>query len=404
MREKQPTSKKFKAESLKLRFNRLLKQIVKEFKLLWTDKFNIFIALIVPPLVVALLGFTGGTGSDIVSPINCVVISYDSNSFISENNFTESRLDEYHDNYLDAVNKSELLNLKEFFNATQDIYAMETARSYLNSKIISIIISIPVDFSELIEWGYPGLIDCIVDSSDIKKIQTNLNAVYDSIKIFVSENNLTPEFNILGFEEFAIPLEYSFAYNYNIVITLSFMVIGVGMVLTILIVVQEKPIARLLLTPTKRIEILGAKYITYTSILTIQNISLVISALNFGLYLVGSVFDLFLGLFILGFTGLSIGIFISTLSKTKTQANQLFFATFLVLVLLSGIFIPIDSMPIYLQAIAYALPLSHGDPLIRGIVTKGKSVFGFDFFTLLGVSLALVVLSFIIFSRRKYEV
>ncbi|MBA7673541.1 hypothetical protein ES703_81742 [subsurface metagenome] len=332
------------------------------------------------------------------------MVSYDSNTFINENNFTESNLDDYIMKYVEAVNNSNLLNLIQFFNASEEIYAMETARNYLTSKKIKVIIAIPVDFSELLIWGYPGLIECISDSSDFKKIQENLNAVYDSIKIFVNQNNLTPQFEVRGFEEFSIPEGYSFKYNYNMVLVLSFMVIGVGMVSTILIIVQEKPIARLLLTPVKRAEILSAKYITYTSILIIQDLSLVISALAFGLYVVGSLFDLFLALFILGFTGLAIGIFISTFSKTKTQANQLFFATFLVLILLSGIFIPIDAMPIYLQIIAYALPLSHGSPLITGIITKGKSVFGFDFFTLLGVSIFLVITSFIIFQRRKYEV
>jgi len=208
---------------------------------------------------------------------------------------------------------------------------METARSYMISKRIQIIIAIPVDFSEL------------------------------------------TQFELNGFEEFSIPENYSSGYNNTMVLVLSFMIIGVGMVSTILIIVQEKPVARLLLTPVKRMEILLAKYITYISILIVQNISLVMTALGFGLYLVGTVFDLFLALFILGFAGLTIGIFISTLSKTKTQANQLFFATFLVLILLSGIFIPIEAMPIYLQAIAYVLPLSHGSPLITGIITKGKS-------------------------------
>ena len=396
------------AKSKKFNFKnsifRLLRQIKKEFQLLWTDKFNIFIALIVPPLVVALLGVTTSIGGSTSDPIDCVLVSYDSNTFINENNFTESDLDDYSAKYVEAVNSSNLLNLIQFFNATEDIYAMETARNYLTSKKIKIIIAIPVDFSELLTWGYPGLIDCIIDSSNMRKIQKNINAVYDSIKIFVNQNNLTPQFDVSGFEEFSIPEDYSFTYNYNMVLVLSFMVIGVGMVSTILIIVQEKPIARLLLTPVKRAEILSAKYITYTCILIVQALSLVISALAFGLYLVGSLFDLFLALFILGFNGLAIGIFISTFSKTKTQANQLFFGVFLILILLSGIFIPIDAMPIYLQVIAYALPLSHGSPLITGIVTKGKSVFGFDFFTLLGVSIFLLITSYIIFQRRTYEV
>ncbi|MHA1375312.1 MAG: hypothetical protein ACTSR7_13585 [Promethearchaeota archaeon] len=99
--------------------------------MLWTDKFNIFIALVVPPLVVALLGVMGSVSSMApVIPIDCVVVSYDSNTFINENNFTESKLDEYHSPYLDAVNKSELLNLVHFYNTTTDIYGMESARNY----------------------------------------------------------------------------------------------------------------------------------------------------------------------------------------------------------------------------------------------------------------------------------
>jgi len=125
--------------------------------------------LIVPPLVIVAIGLTSSNSGVTTRPINCVVVSYDSNTFVEENNFTESNLDEYNLKYVEAVNDSSLLNLVQFFNATEEIYAMETARNYMTAKQIKIIISIPVDFSELITWGYPGLIDCITDSSDIKK-------------------------------------------------------------------------------------------------------------------------------------------------------------------------------------------------------------------------------------------
>jgi len=87
---------------------RLLRQIKKEFQLLWTDKFNIFIALIVPPLVVALLGVTTSIGGSTSDPIDCVLVSYDSNTFINENNFTETNLDNYSAKYVEAVNNSNL--------------------------------------------------------------------------------------------------------------------------------------------------------------------------------------------------------------------------------------------------------------------------------------------------------
>ncbi len=337
-------------------------------------------------------------------PVPCVVISYDSNTIINPNNYTESRINNYTIPYVNAVNKSELLKLEHFYNASEEIYAMETARMQLISGKIKVIISIPTDFSEFIIWGLPALIDCIPDSSDVQHIQDNLNAVYDSVKIFINENNLTPQFIIQGYEEFAIPEGYSLRFNYNATLLLSFIAFGVSMVLTILVVVQEKPVARLLLTPVKRTEILLSKYFAYMLVLILQIILLIISTMVCGLYLVGSLFDFFLALYIVGFSGLSMGLFISSISKTKTEANQLFFAFMIVILLLSGIFIPIDAMPIYLQVFAYILPLSHGDPMIKSVVTKGNSVFAFDFYVLLGISFLFLIISFIIFKKRRYEV
>ncbi|MFX1329295.1 MAG: ABC transporter permease [Promethearchaeota archaeon] len=401
-----PNFKKFFSNISNLKSNtlRILKQVKKEFRLLWTDKFNLLLAIVIPPLIIVLLGFTMTDVPQETQSIPCMLISYDSNTFINQNDFTESKLDNYTLPYVEAVNKSSMLELVRFYNATEEIYAMEEARNALISKEISIILSLPVDFTEFLEWGLPGLIDCIPDASNIQYIQQSLNAVYDSIKIFINDNNLTPQFQIQGFEEFTIPEGYSHNFNSSIIMALSFMVFGIAFVLSILVIVQEKPIARLLLTPVKRSEILLSKYITYTLVLIFQVTLLIISSLLMGLYIAGTLLDLFLALFMIGFSGLTMGVFISSQSKTKTQANQLFLAVFLVAVLLSGIFIPIEGMPIYLQVIAYILPLSHGDPLIRGIIQKGQSIAGLHFIWLLVISLILVIISFIIFKRRKYEV
>lgn len=404
MRDSDKINKKKWIYNFRRSLFRIIRQMKKEFLLLFTDKFNMLLAIVIPPLIILLFGFMMNAIPDTIQPVECVIISYDSNVYVDESMLNGSVRSDYTLPYVDAVNKSEYMNLVQFYNATEDIYAMETARMMLLSGNIKVILSLPVAFSEFISLGLPGLIDCVPDASDIKTIQDTLNAVYDSVKIFVNDNNLTPQFELTGYEEFSIPEGYSFRFNYNITLTLSFIVFGVSMVLTILVVVQEKPVARLLLTPAKRSEILISKYLTYTLILILQIILLIISTLFCRLYLAGSVFDLFIALFSIGFTGLAMGIFISTQSKTKTEANQLFFAIFIVILLLSGIFIPIDAMPIYLQIIAYILPLSHGDPMIRGIITKGKSVFGFDFFALLILSIVLVTISFIIFKRRKYEV
>ncbi len=378
--------------------------IKKEFRLLRTDPYNLFIALALPPLIVTLFAYISMQSAENPIPVKTIVISYDSNSFLNPNDYTEYKIDNYTIPYLNAVNKSQKLELVKFYNASKDIYAMEEAQNELLAGNVSVIIVIPLDFSEMISWGYPAVIQCVPDASNIDKIQDYLNAVQDSIDIFVKDNNLKPQFKIAGYQEFAIPPNYNFQFNNAITLLLPMIIFGISLVLTILVVVREHPIARLLLTPLNKYEILCSKFITYSSILFLQVIILMISSILGGLYIVGSSLDLFIALFMIGFSGLSIGIFISCTSNTKTEANQLMFAFYILIVILSGIFIPIDAMPRYLQAVAYMLPLSHGKPLIMGIVTKGKSVIGFDFYCLLGISALFIALSFIIFYLKDYEV
>jgi ABC-type transport system involved in multi-copper enzyme maturation permease subunit len=385
---------------------RIVRQIKKEFQLLKIDKMNLLIALAMPPAIIMLFAFMS-TSASVTIPVKVSVVSYDSNTFVNQNNYTETTTwDNYTSKYIDAVEESELLELIEFYDASEaeDEYAMETARNEMRDGNIECIIVIPVEFSELLSTGYPGIIELIPDSSDAVNLQDKLNAVQDSIKIFVEENDLDPEYVLQEYEEFAVPSKYNFRYNYNMTILLPFMTFGISFVLTILVVVQEKPIARLLLTPVQKAEILLSKYIVYSIVLALQVFLVLTVAIANGLYIAGSVMDLYLALYMLGFAGVSLGMFISTLSNTKTEANQLYFAFFIVIILLSGMFVPIDAMPDYLQTVAYMLPLSHGAPIIKGILSKGKSFIGFDFFWLLGICSFLIIISFIVMNRKRYEV
>jgi ABC-2 type transport system permease protein len=103
---------------------------------------------------------------------------------------------------------------------------------------------------------------------------------------------------------------------------------------------------------------------------------------------------------------MALGILISVLSKTKTEANQYFFGILIVFTLLSGMFIPIDSMPWYLQILANILPLGHGSPLLNQVITKGVplSMDNFHMQYILGFIGGCIVLSYIIFARKQYEV
>ncbi|MFX0138323.1 MAG: ABC transporter permease, partial [Candidatus Hodarchaeota archaeon] len=373
-----------------------------------TDKINLMIALLLPPLIIWLFAAMSSASTSKIIPVKVIVVSYDSNTYVNQNNYSiTTNWDNYTEMYLDAVDKSKYLDLVEFYDASDDKYAMETAREEMRDRRIEVIIEIPVEFSEFLSTGLPGIIECIIDSSDIAYIQDKLNAIEDSIDLFVEDNNLDPQFVLMEYDEFSVPSNYNFRFNYSMITLFSFMVFGISTILTILVVVQEKPIPRLLLTPVKKHEILLSKFVTYIIVLALQIFLILTTAMLNGLYLrnglLGAV-DLYIALFMLGFVGISLGMFISTVSKTKTEANQLFFAAFIVIVLLSGIFVPLETMPEYLQIVAFILPLSHGKPIISGILSKGKSFFCFDFFALLVVSAALIFLSFLTIKRKRYEV
>jgi len=393
-------------KNLKLNLMRLIWQIKKEFRLLKIDKMNLLIALGLPPAIIMLFAFMSTSASTII-PVKVSIVSYDSNTFVNQNNYSETTTwDNYTEKYLDAVEESNLLELVEFYNASKDDdqYAMETARIELREGNIECIIVIPVEFTELLSTGYPGILEIIPDSSNIAYIQDKLNAIQDSIKIFVDDNNLDPEYVLVEHEEYSVPSNYNLRYNFSMISLLPFMIFGLSNVLTILVVVQEKPISRLLLTPAKKTEILLSKFIVYSLVLALQVFFILSVAIANGLYIAGNVVDLFSALYMVGFAGLSLGMFISTVSKTKAEANQLFFAFFIVIILLSGMFVPIESMPDYLQIIAYMLPLSHGQPIVKGILSKGKGLLGFNFFWLFGISAVLVIISFIVINKKRYEV
>ncbi|MEJ2248687.1 MAG: ABC transporter permease [Candidatus Lokiarchaeota archaeon] len=387
---------------MKLSLLRLLGMIKKEFRFLKAEPANLLVSLLLPSLIIILFAFMTSS-SKVATEINVTVVSNDSNSFINPNNYTESKIDNYTIPYVKAVNDSKHLNLIHFYNTSKEIYAMESAREQLLKGKIKCIIVLPVEFSELLISKYPGIVECVPDASDVANIQSILNSVYDSIKVFTKENNLTPYFKVKGFEEFSFPRTVQSRFNSSMAILLPIMVYGISIVLTMLVIVREKPIARLLLTPAKRMEILISKYITYILLLIAQISLILLSAFLGGLYNRGSLLDLFMGLFILGFSGVTMGMFISSLSKTKNEANQLFFAFFIIAILLSGLIVPIESMPIFLQPIAFVLPLSHGNQMINSVLTKGNSIFGFNFFALLGLSAALIFATIIIFEKRKYE-
>jgi ABC-2 type transport system permease protein len=94
----------------------------------------------------------------------------------------------------------------------------------------------------------------------------------------------------------------------------------------------------------------------------------------FNVPLRGSLVELYLAALVFITANLSLGIFISTLTRTQFQAMQMSFFTFLPQILLSGFMFPFAGMPLPAQYVAEILPLTHFLRLVRGIMLRGASL------------------------------
>ncbi|MCB5272414.1 MAG: ABC transporter permease, partial [Candidatus Cloacimonetes bacterium] len=102
------------------------------------------------------------------------------------------------------------------------------------------------------------------------------------------------------------------------------------------------------------------------------------------------------------FTTLGLGILIST--KVDSQQQAMFFSwfTMVIIILLSGFFVPVQNMPRGIRWISFFNPLSHYMTVLREIVIKGSGLAQLmrEFWILGGSGVVIFGLSVISFRKR----
>lgn len=171
-------------------------------------------------------------------------------------------------------------------------------------------------------------------------------------------------------------------YNPNLESKLNFVpgLIGVLLVmmtmfLTAVNIVREKEIGtleQLMVTPLGSLELMIGKIIPFAVLGFAQlTIGIIAAGLVFGIWMKGSLLAFYAMAAIFALSTLGLGIFVSTLARTQQQA--MFIAWFIMIfaLLLSGFFVPIENMPVFVQDITYVNPLRYFITVLREIYLKG---------------------------------
>jgi ABC-2 type transport system permease protein len=174
--------------------------------------------------------------------------------------------------------------------------------------------------------------------------------------------------------------------------------------LTSLAVVREREagtIEQILVSPIRPVELMLGKTLPNLLIAMVNMLTIVVvGAMGFGVPFQGN-FGLFLGLsLIYVFSGLGLGLLISSVSQNPRQAQQLNMMISLVGLIISGFIFPRYTMPVILQGIGYIFPLTYFIPIARGIFTKGV---GIEFLWGSAAALTIFAVGILFFASRFFR-
>ena len=159
---------------------------------------------------------------------------------------------------------------------------------------------------------------------------------------------------------------------------MAFIVYLLTTLLTLLAFVGERTtgtLERLLSTPIQESEMVGGYAIAFGAIGTIQALLvLLVGILVFKITVLGNVFLAFVVVALLAIVSQALGILLSNLAKREGQAVQ--FVPFIILpvFLLSGIFWPIQAIPVWLRPLSYLVPPTYAVDACRSIFLKGWGI------------------------------
>jgi ABC-2 type transport system permease protein len=132
---------------------------------------------------------------------------------------------------------------------------------------------------------------------------------------------------------------------------------------------------RLMASPLRRTEIVVGYLIGFTLVALVQ----AAEVLGFGLlvldlYNAGSVWLIFGLEVLLAIGAVSLGIFLSTFARNEFQAVQFIPLVVVPQVLLSGLLVPVESEPEWLQVVSNVLPLTYAVDALREVMLKGADL------------------------------
>ena len=291
------------------------------------------------------------------------------------------------DQSLDQASRSYINDLVQsgYFDVALTVPDQRSVVEVIDRGQAKLGVVIPANFASEVDKHQAGIL-FLVDGSDPFTTQS----AYNAANLIAQEHTIQlvlKNLSRLGQDSSSlslVPLKANIHILYNPDLKdLWFLIPGMiamllqtqTIILTASAVVREREVGtieQILVTPIRPAELMLGKTLPNLIIAIINLVTIVTTGtFGFGVPFQGN-FLLFFCLVILYiFSGLGLGLLISSISQNQRQAQQLAMMSMLLGLLISGFVFPHYSMPVFLQWISYIFPLTAFIPISRGIFMKG---------------------------------
>lgn len=298
-----------------------------------------------------------------------------------------------------------------FFKVIYSSFSEKEANNLLHRNKCSMILNIPSGFGKDIGNGNQGKLLATIDAINASTAQLSwayFNGVIrdynlDLIKENINTNPLKtiPRIDITNRYWYNEMLNYKY---YMLPGILVILVTAIGFLLAGLNMVREKEIGtieQINVTPVRKYQFIIAKMAPFFFIGLIDlALGLVIGKLAFNIPFEGSVLLMFFGGSVFLIAVLGLALFISTFSGTQQQFMFVAFFCMIIFILMSGIFTPYESMPMWAQDFNLINPVYYLIRINRMVMLKGSTIH--DISREL-YSLAVIAIAFSALAVKRYR-
>ncbi|MDR1886972.1 MAG: ABC transporter permease, partial [Prevotellaceae bacterium] len=191
----------------------------------------------------------------------------------------------------------------------------------------------------------------------------------------VNRTGQTPTIAVVSHNLFNPHLDYKIFMIPALMVMLLTLLSGFLPALNIVSEKETGTIEQMNVTPVSKIMFIFAKLVPYWTMgFVVLSLGLGLSVLIYGLYPLGSLATIYLyaSVYVLVVSGL--GLVISNYSDSMQQAMFVIFFFVVILILISGLFTPVSSMPEWAQWITVVNPLKYFMEVMRSVYLKGSGM------------------------------